>query len=136
MANWIGTARTNYFRVKDVAAFKTWAAGAGLGVFERDGRYGLYSEVEHGAWPANVLDAAAIDNDRAFDLVPELNPHVGEGEIVVCIEAGAENIRYITGEAIAFKASAGRPDKITVTLDDIYELAHALWGERPALAEF
>ena len=34
MANWYGTARSNYFQVKDKDAFLKWADGRGLGVFK------------------------------------------------------------------------------------------------------
>lgn len=136
MANWIGSARTNYFRVKDVEAFKTWAAAASLVVFEEDGRFGVYSEDEYGGWPEIVFDDDATDAHRDFDIVYELAQHVVEGEIVVCLEAGAEKLRYITGKAIAFKAAADGADKISITLDDIYELAVQKWGQRPAAAEY
>lgn len=136
MANWIGSARTNYFRIKDVDAFKAWAKAASLVVFEQDGRFGVYSEDEYGGWPEIVFDDDATDAHRDFDIAYELAQHVAEGEIVVCLEAGAEKLRYITGKAIAFKATADGADKITITLDDIYELAAQKWGQRPAAAEY
>jgi len=34
MANWYGRARSNYFAVKDEAAFRAWAAKRGLEVWE------------------------------------------------------------------------------------------------------
>lgn len=136
MANWIGSARTNYFRVKDVDAFKSWAQAASLAVFEEDGRFGVYSEDEYGGWPSIVFDHDATEAHRDFDIVHELAQHVADGEIVICLEAGAEKLRYITGNAIAFKASADGPDKISITLDDIYDLAAEKWGERPSAAEY
>jgi hypothetical protein len=136
MANWIGSARTNYFRVKDVEAFKTWAAAASLVVFERDGRHGVHSEDEYGGWPEIVFDDVSTDAHRAFDIAHELAQHVADGEIVVCVEAGAEKLRYITGKAIAFRASTDGPETIAITLDDIYDLAAQKWGERPSAAEY
>ncbi len=127
MANWIGSARTNYFRVKDVDAFKAWAKAASLVVFEKDGRYG--------GWPDIVFDDDTTDAHRDFYITHELAPHVADGEIVVCLEAGAEKLRYITGSALAFKATNGAPETIGITLDDIYDLAQAKWGERPSTAE-
>lgn len=54
---------------------------------------------------------------------------------VVCVEAGAEKLRYITGKAIALRALPDGPQKITIALDDIFDLARAEWGERPSVAE-
>ena len=135
MANWIGSARTNYFRVKDGDAFKAWAKAASLVVFEEDGRFGVYSEDEYGGWPEIVFDDDATDAHRDFYITHELAQHVADGEIVVCLEAGAEKLRYITGSALAFKATNGAPETIGITLDDIYDLAQAKWGERPSAAE-
>ncbi len=136
MANWLGSARTNYFRVRDVDAFKAWAQAAPLVVFEEGGRFGVYSEDEYGGWPSIVFDDDATDAHRDFDIAHELAQHVAEGEIVVCLEAGAEKLRYITGSAIAFKATADAADKISLTLDDIYGLAASKWGHEPSKAEY
>ena len=136
MANWIGSARTNYFRVKDVDAFKAWAKAASLVVFEKDGRFGVYSEDEYGGWPDIVFDDDTTDAHRDFYITHELAPHVADGEIVVCLEAGAEKLRYITGSAIAFKVMAGGADRISITLDDIYALAAGKWGQEPSKAEY
>jgi len=136
MANWIGSARTNYFRVKDVDAFKAWAQAASLAVFEEDGRFGVYSEDEYGGWPQIVFDDDTTDAHRDFDIANELAQHAAVGEIVVCLEAGAERLRYITGSAIAFKVTADGADKISLALDDIYNLAASKWGEEPSKAEY
>jgi hypothetical protein len=136
MASWIGSARTNYFLVKDVEAFKAWAKAASLVVFEEDSRFGVYSEDEYGGWPQIVFDDDTTDAHRDFDITYELAQHVAEGEIVVCLEAGAEKRRYITGAAIAFKVTANGADKISLTLDDIYGLAAKRWGEEPSKVEY
>lgn len=136
MANWIGSARTNYFRVKDVEAFKTWAAATSLAVFEQDGRCAVYSEDEHGGWPEIVFDNDTTDAHRDFDIVYELAQHVVEGEIVVCLEVGAEKLRYITGDAIAFRVTAAGIERVSIALRDIYQIAADRWGERPNEAEY
>ncbi len=38
-----------------------------------------------------------------FDLVEELAQHLADGEIAVLVEAGAEKLRYITGDAVAVR---------------------------------
>ena len=43
MANWYGTARSNYFRVKDSDTFLNWANGRGLGVFKNEESADLFA---------------------------------------------------------------------------------------------
>lgn len=136
MADWYGSALTNYFRVKDEDAFRAWAEAAYLCAFEEDGRFGVYSLDEYGGWPSNVEDDDAPGGERSFDIVDELAVHAAEGEIVVIIEAGAEKLRTITGSAIAFRASASGVERIALALNDIYELAAQKWGQRPNPAEY
>jgi len=53
MANWYGTARSNYFRVKDTEAFKAWVnAMPDLILLEKDGKFGFYAEGDSGGFPS------------------------------------------------------------------------------------
>ena len=141
MSSWNGTSRSNYFRVKDVDAFKAWAEGTDLRVLEDLGdMFGIapsdYSE--DGSWPS--YRSVAPDNDedsddeQEVDLVVELRHHLADGEVCVLMSAGAEKLRYITGNAVAFDNS----DKpcVTLSLDDIYSLALAAFGKRPTDASY
>ena len=53
MADWYGSARSNYFLVKDEDKFRKWAESiCGLEVVkDKEGRVGLLSEEEKGGWP-------------------------------------------------------------------------------------
>ena len=53
MANWYGTARSNYFRVKDKDAFLKWADGRGLGVFKNEESADLFA-IHGGETPTMV----------------------------------------------------------------------------------
>jgi len=55
MANWYGTARSNYFRVKDPEAFKDWInAMHDLFLLEKDGKFGFYAEGDSGSFPSYI----------------------------------------------------------------------------------
>lgn len=62
--------------------------------------------------------------------------HVIPREIVVCLEAGAEKLRYITGDAVAFRVGFSGFERLNVSLKDIYDLAERQWGMRPNEAEY
>jgi len=55
MAEWNGTARTNYFRSPTKAKFREWAEARALHVFTKDAGgttlFGVYSETDDGGWP-------------------------------------------------------------------------------------
>ena len=119
MANWYGTARSNYFRVKDRHAFLKWADRRGLGVFKNEESGDLFAihggASDDGSWPSYDMEG-----DTEIDLVAELAQHLPQGQIAVLMEIGAEKLRYLTGVAIAVNHK-GRV--VELTLSDIYRKA-------------
>jgi hypothetical protein len=119
MANWYGSARSNYFCVKDNDAFLEWADSRGLGVFKNEERRDLFAihggASDDGSWPGYDMEA-----DTEIDLVAELAQHLPKGQIAVLMEIGAEKLRYLTGVAIAINHK-GRV--VELTLSDIYRKA-------------
>ena len=133
MANYYSTARTNYFSVKNVDAFKKWLesfAGAELetGEGEDESKFCLlfdegmpsYKEDENG------------EELEDFDFIQELAQHLADGEVAVYIEAGAEKMRYVNGYAIAVN---NKGETENVNLDVIYVLAKRL-GSNVTRAEY
>ncbi len=117
MANWYGTSRSNYFRVKDPDAFLAWTKLRGLNAFTKPLQpdvFAVYPDDsgDDGSWPSYDLDS---DTEIAFEA--ELALHLAKGEIAVLMQAGAEKLRYVNGVAIAVNAK-GRI--VALTLDDIY----------------
>ena len=117
MANWYGTARSNYFRVKDAEVFVQWAKRRGLGVFKIERGADIFAihggdSTGDGSWPSYDLD-----EDSEIDLVRELAEHLPKGQVAVLMEIGAEKLRYLTGVAIAVNHK-GRV--VQLTLSDIY----------------
>ena len=120
MANWYGSSRSNYFRVKDPDAFLRWAKERGLGIFtnERDaGLFAIYGgeTTDDGSWPSYDME-----DDTEIDLVAELARHLSKGQIAVLVEVGAEKLRYLAGVAIAINPK-GRVTELR--LSDIYRQA-------------
>ena len=132
MANWYGTARSNYFKVKDAEAFKSFADSVNLRWHASpDGSFMIHANDE-GSWPNDYYDETREDYVE-LDLVCEISQHLQEDQIVVLIEAGAEKLRYITGYAVAFNKQA---ETVHLSLDDIYEAALNKFGIAPTRAEY
>ena len=132
--NMEATARSNYFRVKEGAAFRAWANRRGLYVVptEQGGQnYFMIQPADGGSWPSESRDdqTGALEE---FDLVPELARHLAEGDVAVLMEVATEGSRYVAGVALALNA-AGETRR--VCLDDIYELAETL-GTQVTKAEY
>ncbi len=142
MANHYATARSNYFAVKDEAAFREWAGLMGLAVLEPDHRaktaggirrFGIApgNSGDNGSWPDSTYDADADEVDE-FDLTEELAPHLADGEVAVLMEVGNEALRYVTGTAIAVNS---RGKTVSINLDAIYDAARKL-GPNITRAEY
>jgi hypothetical protein len=120
MANWYGSSRSNYFRVKDCDAFLQWVERRGLALFENSEDAALFAihsgdSTDAGSWPSYDPET-----DTEIDLVAELAQHLPKGEVAVLMEIGAEKLRYLTGIAIAVNHK-GRA--AVVSLDDVYRKA-------------
>jgi hypothetical protein len=128
MANWCGTSRSNYFRVKDAEAFKKWAYAARLGYFQQHGVFCITGELtDDGYWPSQktVENEDGSEDEVDFDVVEELPEHLAEGEVAVLMSSGAMKLQAVTGEATAVTWD-GRT--IAMSLNDIYEQAATEFG--------
>ena len=128
MAEWNGTARTNYFQVTDEAKFREWAEARALYVIAKDAGgaafFGVYSETDDGGWPTNSWPDDE-DVPIEIDVVAELAAHLAEGQIAVLMESGHEKCRYVDGNAVAVDHAGNR---VAIELRDIYDLAAKTFG--------
>jgi hypothetical protein len=147
MADWMGSARSNYFRVKDEEAFKAWVETLPGVVAEqkeeaklpdadapgRSEKRHCLLETDGYGWPSSRWDPQTGDQ-RELDLYAELSEHLLPGEVAVLQEVGAEKLRYLTGVSVAVN-SAG--ETIVVDLDEVYEkVKEAGWAERVGTATY
>lgn len=134
MANYYCAARSNYFKVKDAAAFKAWTETIiGLGVWEKeDGTFGLYDDGNDSCgWPSWMEDEEGETFE--LDLLTELSAHLTEDSVAVLMEAGAEKLRYVRGCANAVNSKG---EIVSISLGDIYRLAFDSFGIDPTPAEY
>lgn len=136
MANYVATARSNYFEVKDPEAFKSWVANCpNVGLISKDdGTFAVYSDdPDSGSWPNYRFDEETGDYDEEFDFFAGVAEFLVDGEIAVFMEVGAEKLRYCNGYAIAVHSNG---EYETLNLDRIYDFAEQRWGKRPTVAEY
>lgn len=143
MANWYGSARSNYVQVENMEALKL-ALDPFLNEITIDdcGEKGVCFTAqcgEYGGWPTTVYVETIYKEEEngpeleredqlEFDPAIHIAPHLKEGQVLVMMECGAEKLRYLTGWAQAYQAITG--DCVSVSMDDIYKKA-ALAFETP-----
>jgi len=134
MANFYGTARTNYFKVKDAEAFKAWVEDLpSVVLIEKDGLFGFYSDCpDSGTFPSSRWDDEKEDFVE-IDLTAELAEFLTDDTIAVLMEAGAEKKRYISAWA---QAVNHKGEVETISLFDIYGMAEERFGIKPTPAEY
>ena len=127
MANYLASARSNYFHVKDLPAFTDAISAFELTIVEgSDGRVALLvADGGEGGWPSFVFDEAT-DDYIDFDICELLAEHLCDGEVAVLLEVGAEKLRFLAGHAVAVNSKGQRAE---VNLNDIYKLAGELGSE-------
>jgi len=161
MSDYNATARTNYFKVKDVAALKAELIEHGITPDSHEGaRAGAEFVLDDGpgntpsgsialfsysTWPSFDEDSVAqrlgiFDEEtdvpqKHASLQALISSHLVEGEVAIFFEIGFEKMRYLGGVSVAINA-AGETRRID--LADIYELAKELTTTEHAvtLAEY
>lgn len=141
MANWYGSARSNYVKVDDKEGITKALEPFDI-TLNWDER-GLCLTVDgasnDGAWPttAYVKDDEGVEDEIVLSPETHICPYLAEGEVIIFMEIGAEKLRYLTGYAEAYKAKTG--EYCVVSLNDIYNKAAEQFGvalESISLAEW
>ncbi len=137
MANYVGHARSNYFRVRDETAFLGWVETLPGVVARRDGtpeRFVLLVEdADGGGWP-NRRYYEDMEDEEEIDLHAELAEHLAEGEVAILEEVGAEKLRYLVGYAVAVNYLG---ETLSVSIDEIYRKVHEDgWGDDVSTATY
>lgn len=110
MSEYNCTTRTNYFHVKDSAAFRSFMGRVQGSVDlitlwqeqDDDGRpvfgFGTHGAIS-GLKNAEADDDDAPDESACDEFICGLQEHVAEDDAVILLEAGHEKLRYVTGAA-------------------------------------
>jgi len=149
MASYIASARSNYFEVTNPKRFeklcKKWHLTL-TSMYTEDAEcfvsngiitpdipnhkvlYGFICEWDAGGLPSYIYIDDPDNEEKEIELdfdnfIEELTPLIMPGYVVIMMEAGAENYRYMTGIAVALNSKG---DTKTVCLSDIYEKAKSL----------
>ena len=126
MANYYASARSNYFKVKDLDAFAK--AMFPFDVEISEGKHGVCLLCRgDGGWSWYDPD---IEEDQ--DPVDLIAPHLQDNEICILMETGAEKLRYLIGYAIAFN---NRKEGVDVNLKNIYEQARKKFGPAASITD-
>lgn len=142
MSNYVSTARSNYFRVKDREAFEAWlntVCYQELSIIEKDTDPLLVGLNATNGDCSGFALSYEDDNGEEQSLLEGLAQHLAEGEVAILVEAGAEKCRYVSGFAVAVMAdpTAESGHKVLeVSLNDIYKLVESQWGAKPTDASY
>jgi hypothetical protein len=128
MANYYASARTNYFAVTDLEAFKADIESKTSSVQvvsqEKDGLtlVGLLgSDDDGGGFPFEYEDE---DGEYVeLNWAEIFKAHLEDGWVAIIMESGAEKLRYIAGYAVAYNSKG---ETVSLNLDDIYDKAKSL----------
>jgi hypothetical protein len=137
MANYVPFMRSNYFAVKNRAAFEQFCKSYELRLIEHDKDSPRRTDgtgeplvgflgPDEGGIPASKFDVEKDDWVDA-DFFADLAAHVKPGWVAVVQEIGFEKLRYLVGVAVAVNAQG---KTVEVSLNDIYTRANRL-GTHP-----
>jgi len=126
MADFNGVGRTNYVLVDNIDALRSALEPFSVRIAEKDGKFALFGNGE-GGWPSQAYDRAS-GNELEFSVDSLVMPHVTEGEVLVVMEAGFENERYVSGWAKALVRRGSRVHETFLSIDQIYQRAATEFG--------
>ncbi len=129
MANWYGSSRTNYVRIKDEQALREALESWDIKVHQHPERRDFVmfeGAAEDGDFPSMAFDDD--DNELEFSFEDTIVPHLVEGRVLLSQVIGNEKLRYLSGHATAY-AWDGRTASISIS--DIHKLAAETFGVDP-----
>lgn len=124
MANYYGTGITNYFAVKDTAAFKAALEPHPFSVYD-DAKSGKVTVVSNDPDGSGSLDYIDWDTDEEWVLAEQIVPHLADGEVAVLIHVGHLKAAYVSGYAIAVH-SDGRTVEVNLESEIMARASEAL----------
>lgn len=111
-----GTARTNYFKVKDLQKFTKGCYRREAKILKSDSHPGcvaVYSTNEYGMW------------SNRHGMIDFITKNLADKEVCVMQEIGNEGLRFMWGISFAFDNTG---NIVTIDTQDIYQLAKQKFG--------
>lgn len=115
--------RSNYFRVKDLAALEEIAARAYLELSFNDAGQVCILGALYEDWPFYDPDTEEPRLVGELDIADVVAPLLANGEVAVFVRIGHEKLRSLSGDAVAIN---NQGDRRQISLFDIYEAAKDL----------
>lgn len=138
MANWYGSARSNYVRVRDMDGLLAALEPFPIGVHTRENGLTCFlsEEADSGGWPSTAWVQRDEDEDEEIEFDPRVQivPFLEDNEVLIMMEIGAEKLRYLTGNAVAFHPDGEKV--LSVNIHDIYALVKNEWDVFATHAEY
>lgn len=119
MADMYGAVRSNWFVVKDAAAFRDWFTesayfGDEIELWQEGERFAFGGYEQYpSAWPRYQEDGDTHDYDLEY-FAELIRAHLAEGEEFRVMAAGAEKLRYVAANRLVVTHS-------DVSFTDMYE---------------
>ena len=133
MAQFIGTARTNYFEVQNLEQFTSAINELpDIRIIHNGALVGLVAECpDSGMFPSFIYNESLQDYEE-IDLADIVSNHLKPSSVAIFMWAGAEKTRYVSGSAVAINSEG---ETQSISLSNIYEMAKSL-GDNITLAEY
>jgi hypothetical protein len=129
----VGSARSNYFRVKDLPAFSSWASSRDLEVWDNHDDPSLHCIVpagllreshgypsDAGIWPLATLQGGEV---KKVNIPTELAQHLADGWVAILSEMGLMGQDVMLADSIAINSDG---EIVTISFDDLFEKAKRL----------
>lgn len=142
MANWIGSARSNYVQLAEGVTkerlLKALALFSGLrlsfSLIDDNLTVGFFGDdSDSGDFPSFYL--GENDEELEFTWEADVMPFIAPDQVLIVMTVGAEKLRYLTGVAAAFVRRADNSvEAVSLDLEDaIIKLATIAFKVEPAL---
>ena len=119
MANYYGSARTNYFEVKDKKKFIEALSEISVSVHDGENNTVCILSDEQ-SWPMWSTDPERTEEEVKLFEGGIVQEYLLDGSVCIYMEIGSEKLRYLVGYAVAFN---NRGETEYVSIDDIYDKA-------------
>ena len=135
MADYIATARSNFFRVKNKAAFKKWSSSRELGVWEEGTgekkKFAIYADgPNEDGWPTTLYNEKT-EKEIDVDIEGELVEHLKDGSVAVLMTTGSMGYEDLYGYAVAINSKG---EEVRIDVHEIYDRAASLGDEITSVA--